>query len=93
MPNYSLGADSSSCWPLSNTDLPNSSKGGALQAYPNPANSILYLATTFKQKRKLYNYTGQLLFTTTENKIDVSKYPRGLYFVKCGVDVIKVILE
>jgi len=64
-----------------------------LPLYPNPANSILYLQTTSKQKRELYNYTGQLLFTTTENKIDVSKYPRGLYFVKCGAEVIKVILE
>jgi hypothetical protein len=64
-----------------------------LPLYPNPANSVLYMQTTSKQKRELYNYTGQLLFITAENKIDVSKYPRGLYFVKCGVDVIKVILE
>ncbi len=64
-----------------------------LPLYPNPANSVLYMQTTSKQKRELYNYTGQLLFTTAENKIDVSKYPRGLYFVKCGAEVIKVILE
>jgi hypothetical protein len=64
-----------------------------LPLYPNPANSVLYMQTTFKQKRKLYSYTGQLLFTTAENKIDLSRYPRGLYFVKCGAEVIKVILE
>jgi hypothetical protein len=64
-----------------------------LPLYPNPANSVLYMQTTSKQKRELYNYIGQLLFTTAENKIDVSKYPRGLYFVKCGAEVIKVILE
>ena len=91
MPDFNLGADSSSCWPLSNVQLAMSNE--QLKVYPNPANSVLYIQTSTKQKRELYNYTGQLLFTTAENKIDVSKYPRGLYFVKCGAEVIKVVLE
>ncbi|MCX8470399.1 MAG: T9SS type A sorting domain-containing protein [Chitinophagaceae bacterium] len=91
MPDFNLGADSSSCWPLSNVQLAISNE--QVKVYPNPANSVLYMQTTSKQKRELYNYIGQLLFTTAENKIDVSKYPRGLYFVKCGAEVIKVVLE
>jgi hypothetical protein len=94
MPNYALGKDTiNNCWSLSNEQLAISPNREQLKVYPNPVNSVLYIQTTSKLKRELYNYTGQLKFTTTENKIDVSKYPRGLYFVKCGADVIKVILE
>ena len=93
MPDFNLGTDSSSCWPLSNVQFAIGPNREQLKVYPNPANSILYIQTNSKQKRELYNYTGQLVFTTTENKIDVSKYPRGLYFVKCGTEVIKLLLE
>ena len=64
-----------------------------LKVYPNPAFNELSIENGKLKIKELYNYTGQLLFTTAENKIDVSKYPRGLYFVKCGAEVIKVILE
>jgi hypothetical protein len=64
-----------------------------LKVYPNPAFNELRIEKGKLQIKELYTYTGQLLFTTTENKIDVSKYPRGLYFVKCGAEVIKVILD
>jgi hypothetical protein len=97
MPNYRLGklgdALAPCSYPLSNVHYSISPNREYLSVYPNPANSVLYMQTTSKQKRELYNYIGQLLFTTAENKIDVSKYPRGLYFVKCGAEVIKVILE
>lgn len=90
-PNYKLGKDESLCWPLANEELAIGNE--QLMVYPNPANSVLYIQASYQQKRELYSYTGQLLFTTSENKIDVSKYPRGLYFVKCGAEVMKVILE
>jgi len=94
MPNYALGKDTiNNCWPLSNEQLAISPNREQLKVYPNPVNSVLYMQTTSKLKRELYSYTGQLLFTTAENKIDLSRYPRGLYFVKCGAEVIKVILE
>jgi hypothetical protein len=35
MPNYAMGADSSSCWPLSNVQLAISNE--QLNVYPNPA--------------------------------------------------------
>ena len=64
-----------------------------LKVYPNPAFNELSIENGKLKIKELYNYTGQLLFTTAENKIDVSKFPTGLYFVKCGAEVIKVILE
>jgi hypothetical protein len=91
MPNYAMGADSSSCWPLSNVQLAISNE--QLNVYPNPAFNELRIENGKLKTKELYNYTGQLLFITAENKIDVSKYPRGLYFVKCGTEVIKVLLE
>jgi hypothetical protein len=91
MPDFTLGADSSSCWPLSNVQF--AINNVQLKVYPNPAFNELRIENGKLKLKEFYNYTGQLLFTTTENKIDVSRYPRGLYFVKCGAEVIKVIVE
>jgi hypothetical protein len=94
MPNYALGKDTiNNCWPLSNEQLAISPNREQLKVYPNPAFNELRIENGKLKLKEFYNYTGQLLFTTSENKIDVSKYPRGLYFVKCGAEVIKVILE
>jgi len=91
VPDFNLGVDSSLCWPVSNMQLAMSNE--QLKVYPNPAFNELRIENGKLKTKELYNYTGQLLLTTTENKIDVSKYRRGLYFVKCGAEVIKVLLE
>jgi Secretion system C-terminal sorting domain len=91
MPDFTLGADSSSCWPLASGELLVVS--GELKVYPNPANNIIFIETKSIQKRELYNCMGQLVYSTLENKIDVSRYGRGFYFVKVGSAVQKIILE
>jgi hypothetical protein len=39
----------------------------------------------------VYTISGTLLFKTTASVIDLSAYPSGVYFVKAGAKVGKVI--
>jgi hypothetical protein len=91
MPNYNLGASNLPCWPLNNTDY--SLLIDDLVVYPNPAYSTLFIQSKSVYKRELYNSIGQLVCTTFQNKIDVSNYRRGLYFIKVGRQVKKINLE
>ena len=54
---------------------------------------LIYLNELGKEKRELYNSLGQLLFTTDKNEIEVSKYTKGIYYIKVGNAVRKVGIE
>tara|TARA_B110000211_G_C14055661_1_gene543212 strand:- start:158 stop:2122 length:1965 start_codon:yes stop_codon:yes gene_type:complete len=49
--------------------------------YPNPATSVLNLRGDFKEA-VIFNQLGKIVLKTTENKIDVSGFSRGIYYVK-----------
>jgi hypothetical protein len=68
-------------------------KSNILVAYPNPASTVLYIKSESKEKRELYNSVGQLLSTTKENEIDVHKFGKGIYYIKVGNTVRKIIIE
>jgi len=89
MPNYSLGAQI--CWPESTKDIMNNKN--KLEVYPNPSSTSLYIKTESMEQRELYNSIGQLLFTTKENEIDVSKYSKGVYYLKVASKFKKIIIE
>jgi hypothetical protein len=91
MPDFTLGADSSSCLPLSNVQLAIGNE--QLSVYPNPANSILFIECSSKNKRELYNSMGQLVASTFGNKMDVGFLAGGFYFVRVGSEVKRVVLE
>ncbi len=65
--------------------------------YPNPCQDILnikYEDLQYKKTEKeLYNLVGQLLFTTKENEIIVKEYPKGIYYLKVGNMVRKIVVE
>lgn len=86
MPNYGLGA-----WPLGVEHL--TAKNEQLDVYPNPSSTILYIQSKSNVKREFYNSLGQLLFVTNENEINVSKYSKGIYYIKSGNAFKKVIIE
>jgi hypothetical protein len=94
MPNYELGASGQPCWPLS---LPNPPKEGdeVLEVYPNPSNDKIKVES-IKYKddiKQLYNSIGQLMLSTKENEIDVSNLSSGIYYIRCGNSVKKVMVE
>jgi hypothetical protein len=91
MPNYELGASGQPCWPLSSTQFETDSL--QLAVYPNPASNVFYVQTHSKHKRELYTDIGQLLISTDLNEIDVSNYSKGIYYIKVGTAVRKLVVE
>ncbi len=91
MPDYNLGASGQVCWPLGSSEI--GDERYEMEVWPNPASTRLYIKTESKEERELYNSIGQLLFTTKENEIEVSRYASGVYYLKCGEVRKKVIIE
>ena len=92
MPDYTLGADLTKvCWPLSIDEI--RMEGEKLEVFPNPANAVINIKTEIIGKRELYNSVGQLLIVTNLNEIDVRKYSKGIYYIKVGNTVRKIIIE
>ena len=89
MPNYSLGAQE--CWPLSNNDI--SMKNEELEVYPNPTSSKLIIENAKGKEKELYNMQGQLIISTKENEIDVSRCSKGVYYIRCNGQVRKVVVD
>ncbi len=97
MPNYGLGADTGVvCWPLAISQLVNEPMS-KLEVYPNPANEKFQIKaenpSAAADKKELYNSIGQLIFTTKENEIDVRNYTKGIYYLKVGNEVWKIVIE
>jgi hypothetical protein len=101
MPNYDLGEDLP-CWPLEISELENEQKS-ELVVYPNPAStSITISCEALKGKRvlvSLYNMLGQEVLSTQshfvqqKSSIDVSSLPRGVYLLKVGEWVRRLVVE
>jgi hypothetical protein len=89
MPNYGLGAKT--CWPLATNQLSNLNE--ALDVYPNPSSSVFYFKNKHGKKKELFTMLGELLFTTTKDEIDVSRYSKGVYYLRCEHDIRKIIIE
>jgi hypothetical protein len=90
MPNFNLGK-LEPCWPLSSNQL--SILNEALEVYPNPSSSVFYFKNKHGKKKKLFTMLGELLFTTTKDEIDVSRYSKGVYYLRCEHAVRKVVVE
>jgi hypothetical protein len=97
MPNYDLGADLP-CWPLSSEGVgPDSYREGVdeLVVYPNPTSSKLEVRYEIRNKRnaniEMYNTIGQRVYSSTISNltshvcIDVSRFAKGVYYLKCGI--------
>lgn len=94
MPNYGLGKApvGGNCWPDEVVEYVNVSEK-ELQVYPNPVTDILFIKTSIHSRRDLFNSTGQLIYSTKKNEIDVSNFAKGLYFLRCGLRIKRVIIE
>jgi predicted esterase len=54
-----------------------------ISIFPNPANNFIDVRCQLSDVRKeLYNSLGQLILSTTENKIDVQHLSKGIYMLK-----------
>lgn len=59
-------------------DLPNTN----IAIYPNPAKSEINIDNVCINKIYMYNSIGKLIKTTTNNKVNVSNFSKGLYTLK-----------
>jgi hypothetical protein len=91
MPDFNLGKKVP-CWPLSNEELVMSNE--ELVVYPNPSNTKIQIKCKIaNSKKELFNSVGQLIFSTFKNEIDVSNYSKGIYYLRCGIQTKKIIIE
>jgi hypothetical protein len=92
MPDYTLGADTSKpCWPLQNQNV--KEKVNEWVVYPNPTCNKLIIQQAQGKQKIMYNAIGQVLFTTLNDEIDVSHFPKGLYFISCAHKTKKVLVD
>lgn len=91
MPNYALGARE--CYPLATHEV--EGVQNEIDVYPNPVSTKLYIHSLRGTKwiYQLYNSVGQLILSTKENEIDVSRFAKGIYYLKFKNAVKKVIIE
>ena len=91
MPDYTLGASGQVCWPLQSVSVREESE--AWEIYPNPTSTIFYIKNAQGKKKALYNKIGTKLFSTYKDEIDIKKYAKGIYFIRCEGVSKKVIIE
>lgn len=62
--------------------------------YPNPANTEITVTAPANSSLVIYNYLGTVVLSktlqTTESKLDISSLPTGVYMVKVGEKVVKL---
>jgi hypothetical protein len=75
-------------------------RNSLFSVYPNPVKGTLYIQSSLafaNKKKELYNSLGQLLFTTNPDSyreiIDMTAYAKGIYYLKCEHQVVKVVVE
>lgn len=98
MPDFTLGVDSSSCWPVAivNTKL---KFENCIQIYPNPNNGNFIVEFSEKfigQEFQVFDITGKLLLVRKafqRNSITMSNYAKGIYLVKVANIVKRIIVE
>jgi hypothetical protein len=96
-PNWALGADESLCWPLGNHQLTITNEQFTM--HPNPANTqvLIDVGIAKKQQLQITNTNGQVVhqqeLRNAQTSIDVSRWVRGVYFVKYNGVVRKMVVE
>ena len=92
--------DTSACYTVIGIGMNETDRTSLFTVYPNPVKGKLYIQSSLafaNEKKELYNSLGQLLFTTNPDSyreiIDMTAYPKGIYYLKCEHQVVKVVVE
>ncbi|MBL7771832.1 MAG: T9SS type A sorting domain-containing protein [Chitinophagaceae bacterium] len=91
MPNYELGAIADTCFPLAVSPIPDDVQ--KFSVYPNPSHSMLYFENGKQASKYLYTIQGVFVAQTKQQQLDISHLPKGIYLVRCGAEVLKVVVE
>lgn len=78
--------DTSSCFTIQGLGINNSESNNVL-IYPNPADDILVIETSEKiEQVNIYSMNGEMIMTSTQNKIDVANLTAGMYLISLKTD-------
>lgn len=69
-------------WTPSTSALKETEAGKYYQIFPNPAKNYVNITGDAFYKVKLYNNQGKLLFIGEDRKMNLSKYPKGVYVLE-----------
>ena len=69
----------------------NASEVENLQLYPNPTSNMVYLSQ--ETNWELYSSLGILITTGVDTSIDLSELPSGIYFIKTGNGVERIVKQ
>ena len=75
---------------VSNTNAINLS--AELRIYPNPSNDMVYILGSL-ERIDVYSITGKLVLSTTDKAINISEWDEGVYLLKSGISVAKIIKQ
>ncbi|GHU94006.1 hypothetical protein FACS1894156_1660 [Bacteroidia bacterium] len=64
-----------------------------LSVYPNPTANIVYVENADSKQVNVYSLNGELLLRTTGSDVNLSGYPTGIYIIKVGNKVAKVVKQ
>ncbi|NIF07573.1 T9SS type A sorting domain-containing protein [Chryseobacterium sp. Tr-659] len=66
-----------------------------LSVYPNPTNGLLSIKTDKASEAQIYSSEGKMLKTVQtqkgNNEINISEFPKGVYYIKTATESTKVI--
>ena len=66
---------------------------GKMRVYPNPSNNRIYILGA-TESIAIFNMMGQKVYTENQiNSVDISSWENGIYFVKSGNSVVKIIKQ
>jgi len=64
-----------------------------IRVYPNPSNNRIYILGATEDV-SIFNMMGQKVYTEKQmNSVDISSWENGIYFVKSGNSVVKIIKQ
>jgi hypothetical protein len=66
---------------------------GELVIYPNPSNSLIYIKNRKGKTKQLMNLIGDILLTTQQDEIEISRLASGIYLIRCEEETVKVLVE
>jgi hypothetical protein len=91
MPDFNLGALQYPCPPLSQSESVRAESDWSF--YPNPANETIIIQNATGKKKVLYSALGEAILSTIKNELDVSRLPKGVYYLYCENQAKKVVVE
>ncbi len=65
----------------------------SFEVYPNPTSGKIWVTTQSRESVVIYNCAGELIYSSHEQLINLTSYPKGIYFLKQGDHYEKIMVK